>query len=86
MASRLLPPLVALLVLLAGVRTGASQASPGTFRISAEGVPGAAVVAVEADLAWAEARIEAQLGAFPDTVSVRIFAARAGFTDALREA
>ena len=86
MVSRLLYCPVALLILLAGARATPAQAPPGTFHVSSQGVHAEVVALVEADLLWAEARIEERLGPFPDTVSVRIFAGRAGFTEALREA
>jgi len=64
---------------------GAQHASR-TFHITAPGVEPAVVAEIEADLVWAESRIAERLGPFPDTVSVQIFADRAGFTEALREA
>jgi len=74
-------------VLALGPVAGASaQDTDGPFRVSGPGVSEAVVVNVSADLEWAEDRIAAMLGPFPDTVSVQIFAHREGFTVALREA
>jgi hypothetical protein len=73
-------------VLVGGPRHLAGQDEASPFRIVASEVEPAIVADVEADLAVAESRIEALLGSFPDTVSVRIFPDRAGFTAALREA
>ena len=64
----------------------ASQTGSQTFHINAPDVSPTVVGDVEADLLWAESRIAERLGPFPDTVSVWIFADRAGFTEALREA
>lgn len=80
-----LPALVLALVL--ALPTAASaQSTSRTFHLSAPGVSPAVVADVETDLGWAESRIAERLGPFPDTVSVWIFADRAGFSEALREA
>lgn len=63
-----------------------AQSDTGTFRLHATGSASAAVDVVHADLAWAEVRIAEVLGVFPDTVSVRIFPDRPGFSAALTEA
>lgn len=64
----------------------AAQNPSPTFRVHAPGVAANTVDAVRADLRLAEERIERVLGAFHDTVSVRIFPSREGFTAALRDA
>jgi hypothetical protein len=63
-----------------------AQRASETFRVHAEGVPDQVVADLQADLAWAEARISKMLGPFPDTVSTQVFPGRAGFDAALREA
>jgi hypothetical protein len=81
-------------VLLVGAAAGLSgaprdvvaQVEATPFRIVAPDVEPTIVAEIEADLAWAESRIESLLGPFPDTVSVRIFADRAGFSAGLRDA
>jgi hypothetical protein len=79
-------PALVLALLFALPATASAQLASQTFNVTAPGVSPAVVADIEADLAWAESRIAERLGPFPDTVSVRIFADRAGFTEALREA
>lgn len=64
----------------------AVAAQDGTFRMHAPGVDSTVVSEVNAHLARAEQRIGATLGAFPDTVSVRVFPSRATFSVALKAA
>lgn len=63
-----------------------SQSAIETFRIHAPAIAPLTVDDVRSDLAWSEDRIAGILGVFPDTVSVRIFPDRQGFSAALREA
>ena len=72
--------------LLAVPRHVAAQVEASPFRISAPEVEPTIVAEIETDLVWSESRISTLLGPFPDTVSVRIFADRAGFATALRDA
>lgn len=71
---------------LALTAAAALAAQAGTFHIHAAGVPPTVVAEIQADLVWSERRVQEHLGAFPDTVGVRVFASRADFTAALREA
>lgn len=80
------PLAMALAVFLGASAPGVAQDVSGPFRVTAPGVPGSVIEEILADLAWAEARIDHRLGRFPDSVSVRIFADRQGFSAALREA
>lgn len=61
-------------------------AQTGTFRVHADGVDATVVSQLRADLVRAERRIVELLGAFPDTVSVRVYPSRATFSAALNEA
>lgn len=70
----------------AGAASAATQQATGTFRIQAPDVPDPVVADVRSDLAWAENRISDAFGPFPDSVSVKIFPHREGFSAALREA
>jgi hypothetical protein len=76
--------LIATALVLGAAAAYAAQA--GTFRIHAPGVALTRVSQLRADLVRAEQRIQAVLGPFPDTVSVRVYPSRAAFSDALREA
>jgi hypothetical protein len=80
------PLALSLVFALGPAASAVAQDTPGPWRVSSPGVPEAVVEDVSADLAWAEDRIGAMLGRFPDTVSVQIFGHREGFTVALREA
>lgn len=75
-----LAPALALSCSLAGSATPVP-----TFRIHAPGVEDPVIETVRRDLSFAERRIGAKFGSFPDTVSVRIFPERASFSEALRE-
>lgn len=77
---------LSLVFALGPAASAVAQDTPGPWRVSSSGVPAAVAEDVSADLAWAEARIAAVFGRFPDTVSVQIFAHREGFTVALRQA
>jgi hypothetical protein len=79
-------PLLALALVGALPPAASAQTASSTFQVNAQGVSPTVVADIEADLSWAESRIAERLGSFPDTVSVRVFADRAGFTEALREA
>jgi hypothetical protein len=82
LAAALLTPLAGLVAPPAGQ----AQQARERFHVTAPGVDPRVVAEIRADLAWAEPRITERLGPFRDTVSVRIFPHREGFTDALQEA
>jgi hypothetical protein len=63
-----------------------AQGDSATFRIHAQGVPSSGIALIRGDLERAEKRITEVLGPFHDTVSVRVLANRAGFSQALRDA
>lgn len=65
---------------------GAATGSGSTFRVHEDDISAATVALVRSDLGLAEARIRDLLGAFPDTVSVRLLPDRADFDAALRAA
>lgn len=76
--------LIAAAIVLSAAAAYAGQT--GTFRFHADGVDLPTVSQLRADLVWAEHRINDQLGPFPDTVSVRVYPSRDGFSAALRDA
>ena len=55
-------------------------------RLRAQGLSGAAVAAVRADLEWAEALLAERFATLPDTLTVRVLPDRNSFSAALREA
>lgn len=76
--------LIAAVLVLSAAAAYAAQS--GTFRVHAEGVNGAVVSRLHADLVWSEQQLQAALGGFSDPVTVRVHPSRDAFDSALEEA